>query len=61
MVITLKHPEIYAERVKGVVEMSETLVQCASCNMVVTCTDNDLLLDFKPHNHPLFMAGYIKK
>jgi len=61
MVIALQHPYIYAEKVKGAVEMSETSVQCASCNMVVTFVDDDLLLDSKPHNFPLFMAGYIKK
>jgi len=61
MVIALKHPEIYAERVKGVVEISETPTQCASCNMVVPFTDDDLLLGSKPHNRPLFVAGYIKE
>jgi len=61
MVIALKHPEIYVERVKGAVEMSETLVQCASCNMVVTFTNDDILLGPKRHNRPLFVAGYIKR
>jgi len=32
MVVALQHPEIYANRVKAVVEVSETLVQCASCD-----------------------------
>jgi len=61
MVIALQHPEIYAERVKVVIEMSETPVQCASCNMVVTFKDDDLLPGSKPHNRPLFVAGYIKE
>jgi len=58
MVITLQHPEIYAEKVKDV-EVLETPVQCASCSMVVTFIDNDLLLGSKPHNRPLFVVGYI--
>jgi len=61
MVMSLQHPEIYAERVKGVVEMSETPVQCAPCNTTVTFIDNDLLLGLKAHNRPLFMAGYMKE
>ena len=61
MVIALQHPEIYAERVKGVVEMSETPVQCSSYNMAVTFTDDDLILGSKPHNRPLFGAGFIKE
>jgi len=61
MVIAFQHPEIYGERVKSVVKMSETPVQCASCNMVVTLTDDDLQLSSKPHNRLLFMAGYIKE
>jgi len=39
--------------------MSETPFQCASHNIVVTFTDDDLLLDSKPHNRPLFVNGYI--
>jgi len=29
--------------------------------MVVTFTDDDLLLGSKPHNRPLFVAGYVKE
>jgi len=61
MVITLQHPEIYVDKVKGVVEMLETPVQCAYCNTTVTFTDDDLLLGSKPHNRPLFMTEYIKE
>jgi len=32
MVVVLQHPEFYAERVKGVAEISKAPVQCASCN-----------------------------
>ena len=35
MVIALQHPEIYAEKVKGAVEMSEMPIKCASYNTVV--------------------------
>ena len=41
--------------------MFDTPVQCASCNIVVTFTDDDLLLGSKPHSCPLFVAGYIKE
>ena len=41
--------------------MLETPVQCASCKMAVTFTDNDLLLGSIPHNRHLFVANYIKK
>ena len=57
MVIALQHPEVYAKKVKGVVEMLDILVQSASCNTAVTLTDDDLLLGSKPHNRPLFVAG----
>jgi len=60
-VITLQHLEIYIERVKGAVEVAETPVQCASCNIAVISTDDDILLDSKPHNRPLFVADYIKE
>jgi len=61
MVIALQHSEIYAEKVKGAVEMSETPVQCASCSSIITFTDDNLLLGSKPHNRPLFVAGYINE
>jgi len=60
MVIALQHLEIYVEKVKDVIDLSETPIQCASCNLAITFTDDDLLLGFKPHNRPLFMDGYIK-
>jgi len=40
---------------------TEGPVQCASCNTVVTFTDDDLLLGSKPHNRPLFVTGYIRE
>jgi len=61
MVIALQHPDIYAQRVKSVTEMSETPIQCAFCNTAITFTDDDLLLRSKHHNHPLFVVGYIKE
>jgi len=39
MVATLWNPKIYANKVKGVKEMSEAPHQCASYNIVVTFTD----------------------
>jgi len=61
MVIALKHLEVYAEKVKGAAEMSCTLVQCVSYDTAVTFIDDDLLLGSKPHNRPLFVAGYVKE
>jgi len=40
--------------------MAKVPVQCASCNTAITFTDDDSLLGSKPHNRPLFVAGYIK-
>ena len=61
MVIALQNPEIYTDKVKGVEEMSEGAIQCASCNTAVTFTDDNILLWSKPHNRPLFVTRYIRK
>ena len=37
------------------------LVQYSTCNTAITFTNTDLLLGYKPYNHPLFVAGYIKE
>ncbi|KAL0439553.1 UNVERIFIED_CONTAM: hypothetical protein Slati_2438300 [Sesamum latifolium] len=29
------------------------------CMSIITLTNKDLLLGFKPHNHPFFIAGYV--
>ena len=58
MVIALKHAEIYVERVKGAVEMAETLVQCASCNMVVTFTN---IIRFQTSQLPSVRGRLYKK
>ncbi|KAL0342915.1 UNVERIFIED_CONTAM: hypothetical protein Sangu_1178900 [Sesamum angustifolium] len=31
------------------------------CMSTTTLTDEDLLLGSKPHNHPLFVAGYVRE
>jgi len=61
MITAVQHLEIYADKIKGVEEMSEMSPKCASCNIVVIFTYDDLLLGFKPHKPPLFMDGYIKE
>ena len=61
VVATSQHPELYADRLKNVKELSEISIQCASCNTTVTFTNDDILLGPKPHNHPLFVTGYIKE
>jgi len=60
-VAALQHQELYADKIKEVGALTEGLVQCASCNTVVTFTDDDLLLGSKPHNRPLFLTGCIRK
>jgi len=50
MVVALQHQKIYANKVKGFVEMSNILVQCTSWNTVVTFIEDDILLGSKtPH------------
>jgi len=61
LVIALQHPKVYVEKVKGAAEISDTPLQCASCNTTVTFTDNNLLLGSKHHNRPLFVACYVKE
>ena len=41
--------------------LTKSPVQCASCNIAVTFTDDDLLLGSKSHNRPLFVTGYIRE
>ena len=43
MVATLQHPEIHADEIKGVEEISETFIECASCNTAITFADDGLL------------------
>jgi len=61
VVAALQHPELYADKIKDVGASTKGLVQCASCNTAVTFTDDDLPLGSKPHNHPLFVTGYIRE
>jgi len=61
MEVALERPKIYAERVKGVMKMSEIPVQCASCKTTVTFTNDDLLLGSEPHNHSQFVTDFIKE
>jgi len=42
-------------------EMSKGPVECASCNIAITLTDNDLLLGSKPHNCPFFVISCIRE
>ena len=61
VVVALQHLKLYADRIKDVEELSKGPVQCSSCNMVVTFTEDNLFLGSKPHNHPLFVIGYIRE
>ena len=59
MVSALQDAKVNADGVKDIEKMPEMPIQCASYNTTATFTDNDLLLEFKPHNQPLFVIGYI--
>jgi len=61
IVAALQHPELYADKIKGVGASTEGPVQCASYNTAVTFTDDDLLLGSKPYNRPLFVTGCIRE
>jgi len=60
-VVTLHHAKLYVGRVKAVKEPTKLPTQCATYNTVVSFTNDDLLLRFKPHNCPLFVNGYIRR
>ncbi|XP_057251982.1 uncharacterized protein LOC130591977 [Beta vulgaris subsp. vulgaris] len=57
--LALQHPELYLDKVKDAGEPIESSAKCTSCNFALAFTDEDLLLGSKPHNRPLFVAGYI--
>jgi len=60
VVDALHHAKLYVDKVKAVKEPAKLPTQYATCNMAVSFTDEDLLLGSKPHNHPLFVTGYIR-
>jgi len=59
VVATMRHAKSYANKVKEVKEPAKLPAQCATCNTVISFTDDNLLLGLKPHNHLLFVTGYI--
>ena len=62
MVVSLQHPEYMLIESRVLLKCQKrTHVRCASCNMAITFTSDDLLLSSKPHNSPLFMIGFIKE
>jgi len=68
VVVALQHPELYADKVKdagpsikGASSSMKDVTQYTACNTAITFSDDDLLLDSKPHNHPLFVTGYIRE
>ena len=68
VVVALQHPELYADKVKdvgpsikGASSSMKDVAQYTACNTAITFSDDDLLLDSKPHNHPLFVTGYIRE
>ena len=60
VVAAMRHAMSYANKVKEVKKPAKLPAQCATCNTVVSFTDDDLLLGSKPHNHRLFVTGYIR-
>jgi len=61
VVAALQHPKLYADKIKDKGASTEGPLQCASCNITVTFTDDDLLLGSKPYNRRLFVTGYIRE
>jgi len=59
-VVALHHAKLYVDKVNAVKEPAKLPTQCATCNTAVSFRDEDLLLESKPHNHPLFVTGYIR-
>jgi len=59
--VPLQHPELYADTVKDAGPSTKDVAQYVVCNMTITFSNDDPLLGSKPHNHPLFITGYIKK
>jgi len=60
VVAAMRHVKSYADKVKEVKEPAKLLTQCATCNTAVSFVDDDLLPASKPHNHLLFVIGYIR-
>jgi len=56
----IRHAKSYADKVKEAKELAKLPTQCITCNTAVSFIDDDLLLGSKPHNHPLFVTGYIQ-
>ena len=60
LVVALHHAKLYVDKVKAVKEPAKLPTQCTTYNTAISFTDEDLLLGSKPHNHPLFVTGYIQ-
>jgi len=60
VVVALHHAKLFVDEVKAVKGPAKLPTQCATSNTAVSFTDEDLLLESKPHNHPLFVIGYIR-
>jgi len=60
VMVALHHAKLYVDKVKEVKEPAKLPTQCATCNTAVSFTNEDLLLGYRPHNHPLFVIGYIR-
>jgi len=56
----LHHAKLCVDKVKAIKEPAKLPTHCATCNMAVSFTDEDLLLESKPHNRPLFVSGSIR-
>ena len=61
IVVALQHLELYADKVKDAGPSIKDAAQYVVCNTTITFSDDDLLLGSKPHNHPLFVTGYIRE
>ena len=46
---------------KIITQSSSRLTKCVACCAAIAFTDDDHLLGSKPHNHTLFVCGYINE
>ena len=60
VVVARHHAKLYVDKVKVVKEPAKLPTQCATYNIAVSFTDQDLLLGSRPYNYPLFVTSYIR-
>jgi len=60
IIVAIRQVELYVDKLKDA-PLTRSPTQCATYNVAITFTDDDLLLGSKPHNRSLFVIGYIRR